>query len=271
MERHEIKIVAVMGVGWVGGALVRAFEDAGFAVVKYDPPKGLGSRDELAAADVVFICTPTPFDEKAGGFDLSSVRASIDAIPGKATVVIKSTVLPGTTDMLQREFPQHRLMFNPEFLVQSKADDDMRHPDRQIIGVTDASRDSAAAVMAILPAAPFSRIVAAAEAETVKYFGNCFLAMKVVFAEQVYDLCEKAGVAYDVVKDCAAADPRIGASHLKVMHDGYRGYAGSCFPKDMRAFIQLGDSLGAEMALLKTCERINQEILAKNPQKAAAK
>ncbi|HTK05127.1 MAG TPA: hypothetical protein VL500_06075 [Candidatus Eisenbacteria bacterium] len=259
--------IAVMGVGWVGGALARWFDDAGYAPFRYDPPKGMGSLEELAAADIIFVCLPTPYDAAAGGFDLSFVREGVSAIPGNKVVVIKSTVLPGTTEALQKEFPQHRFLFNPEFLRQSTADEDLRRPDRQIVGTTEASAGDADAVLAVLPAAPFSRVTRATEAETVKYFGNCFLAMKVVFANQVFDVCRQLGIDYDLVKDCAAADPRIGESHLQVVHDGYRGYGGSCFPKDMRAFIQLGDRIGVDLTLLKTCERLNQEILAKNPEK----
>ncbi|HTM69162.1 MAG TPA: hypothetical protein VL426_07810 [Candidatus Binatia bacterium] len=267
MDTARNRKIAVMGVGWVGGALARWFDDAGFAPLRYDPPKGLGSREELADADIIFVCLPTPYDAAAGGFDLSFVREGVASVPGARTIVIKSTVLPGTTEALQKEFPQHRFLFNPEFLRQSTADEDLRNPDRQIVGTTAASRGDADAVMAALPKAPFSRVTSATEAETVKYFGNCFLAMKVVFANQVFDVCERLGVDYDLVKDCAAADPRIGESHLQVLHDGYRGYGGSCFPKDMRAFIQLGDAVGVDLALLKTCERLNQEVLAKNPVK----
>jgi UDPglucose 6-dehydrogenase len=259
--------IAVMGVGWVGGAVARYFDDAGFSPLHFDPPKGLGTAEELADADIIFVCLPTPFDERAGGFDLSYVRAGVGSIPGSKTVVIKSTVIPGTTEALQREFPQHRFLFNPEFLRQASADADFRGPDRQIVGTTEASAAAAEGVLAILPAAPCAKIVRATEAETVKYFGNCFLAMKVVFANQVFDLCRRLGVDYDVVKDCAAADPRIGPSHLQVVHDGYRGYGGSCFPKDMRAFIQLGDAVGVDLTLLKTCERLNKEILAGNQAK----
>lgn len=267
-----MKTIAIMGVGWVGGTLARYFdEQPEVSVVRYDPPKGMGQDSDLAAADVIFICLPTPYDEKVGGFDLSYVRKGMSVIPGNKLVVIKSTVLPGTTEMLQKEFPQHRLLFNPEFLRQSTADADFRAPDRQLIGTTPDSMADAHAVMELLPEAPYMQILGATEAETVKYFGNTFLAMKVVFANQVYDLCEKLGISYDTVRNCAAADTRIGDSHLQIVHDGKRGYAGSCFPKDMRAFIQLGDAVGAEMALLKTAERLNQEILARNPAPETAK
>lgn len=265
-----MKNIAIMGVGWVGGTLARYFDERPeLAVFRYDPPKGMGEASDLAKADVIFICLPTPFDQNVGGFDLSYVRAGAAQIPEGKLVVIKSTVLPGTTEALQKEFPKLRFLFNPEFLRQAHADADFRAPDRQIIGVTEASVADAAAVMAILPEAPFQKIVGATEAETVKYFGNCFLALKVVFANQVFDVCEKLGVAYDTVRDCASADTRIGDSHLQVVHDGKRGYAGSCFPKDMRAFIQLGDRLGVDLELLKTGERLNQGILARNSEKVA--
>jgi UDPglucose 6-dehydrogenase len=258
MERPKI---VVMGVGWVGGAVLRWFESAGAQVAAYDPPKGLGAAADLAAADIAFICVPTPFDLSGGGFDLSFVESAVAALPPDKIVVIKSTVLPGTTDGLQARFPQHRFIFNPEFLREKTADHDFRHPDRQLIGVTPASASAADEVLAVLPKAPFSRVLKATEAETVKYFGNGFLAMKVVFANQLFDLCRAIGADYDTVKECAAADARIGPSHLDVRQDGYRGYAGSCFPKDVRAFIQLCDGLGVNADLMKTVERINNELV----------
>ncbi len=263
--------IAVMGVGWVGGAVARWLDDAGLEPRRFDPPKGLGTPADLEAADVVFVCLPTPFDSAKGGFDLSYIEEGIALLPDGKTVVIKSTVLPGTTESLQKKHPQHRFVFNPEFLRQATADADFRSPDRQIVGVTDASRGVADDVLAVLPSAPFVRTLGATEAEAVKYFGNCFLALKVVFANQLYDLCRAVGAEYDAVKDCAAADPRIGPSHLQVVHDGYRGYGGSCFPKDVRALIQLGDAVGAEQELLKACERLNAEVIAKNPAPAVVR
>jgi len=260
-EKDKLK-VAVLGVGWVGGAVARYFQDIGRQPVLYDPPKGLGSAGELAAADVHFICLPTPFDPARGGFDLSYVEEGMKVIPKGRIAVIKSTVLPGSTEDLQRRFPDHQILFNPEFLREKTADQDFRNPDRQIVGYTDKSRGAAAAVLELLPKSPFTRIIRATEAEMIKYFGNAFLALKVVFANQVFDLCRKMGISYDEVKECAAADPRIGPSHLQVLCDGYRGYAGSCFPKDVRAFIQLGESLGIDLSLMKTCEGINNGLIA---------
>lgn len=249
-----------MGVGHIGGALARWLESQGHRVVKFDPPQGLGSVEALGEAEIVFVCVPTPFDAVTGTFDPSYVDDAVAAIPGEKTVVIRSTVLPGTTLRLQREHANHRFLFNPEFLRQKTADEDMRNPDRQILGTTPKSEGDADRVFAVLPDAPVKEQMAATEAETVKYFGNAFLATKVIFAEQMHDLCRALGVDYDRVKRLAAADPRIGGSHLDVACDGYRGYGGACFPKDVRALISLGDALGADLGLLKTVERINGEL-----------
>ena len=101
----------------------------------------------------------------------------------------------------------------------------------------------------------------------VKYFNNTWFSTKVVFANQVYDVCEKMNIDYELVRDCAAADKRVGPSHLDVFHKGYRGYGGKCLPKDTRAFIQLGNRLGAEQKLLKVVEDINNELTRKQGEK----
>lgn len=255
--------VGIMGsAGMVGGAAKRYFEKRGEHPLCFDKYKNEGSLEEVNKADVVFICVPTPYDEAKGGFDLSFVKSAISSLAGEKIIVIKSTVLPGATDEFQAEFPMHKFLFNPEFLTQSSADNDMSFPDRQIVGYTEKSYNVAGAVMRMLPLAPFERIVPAKEAEMIKYFGNTWFSAKVVFANQIYDLCAKLGINYDIVKECVAADKRIGPSHLEVLHGGYRGYGGACLPKDTRALIQLGDRVGAAMELLKKVEEINNILTA---------
>lgn len=255
--------MGVMGLGWVGGTLADYLDKVGYPVLRYDPPKGLGSQEELAEAEVIFVCVPTPYVDGVG-FDDSIVDSAISDIPGEKIVVIKSTVLPGTTDKMQKKYPQHYLLFNPEFLREVTAERDMAHPDRQIIGYTERSKEIALRVLDMLPQAPFMHLSKAKEAETVKYFSNCFLAMKVVFANQVYDLCEKMGVDYDEVRECAVADPRIGDSHLQVAHGEHRGYGGHCFPKDVKAFIQVAKQHGVDMTLLEKADELNEEIKKKS-------
>jgi UDPglucose 6-dehydrogenase len=249
--------VGVIGVGMVGGALAKVL----VRPVLYDKYKEIGSVEEINQADIIFICVPTPFNRKKG-FDLSYVQDAFKLIKGSKIVVIKSTVLPGTTEMFQKKYPRHKVLFNPEFLTEETADQDMRYPDRQIIGYTKKSYNVAKDILQILPLAPFERIIPATEAEMVKYFGNCWFGVKVVYANQMYDVCQRLGIDYNRVKECAAADKRIGPSHLEIFHKGYRGYSGKCLPKDTRALIELGDKLGLDLKLLKISEKINK-ILTK--------
>jgi UDPglucose 6-dehydrogenase len=120
------------------------------------------------------------------------------------------------------------------------------------------------AKISILPKSPFEKIVLATEAEMIKYFGNVFLANRVIFANQMYDICQKLGIDYEAVKDCAGADERIGYSHFNVFCDGYRGYGGACLPKDTKAFIQFTEKLGTDSRLLRALEEVNKNLLGKD-------
>lgn len=262
-----------MGLGMVGGALYRYFEKnrgyvPGQDLFGYDPAKAFTDLEALNRSEAVFICVPTPYltssDDGRLGFDLSYVRSAVGSIQGSKIVVIKSTVRPGTTEMLQKDYPRHRFLFNPEFLTEVSADQDMNYPDRQVVGYTDQSYTVAGDVMHLLPLAPFERIIRAREAEMVKYFGNTWFSTKVVFANQMYDLCHALGIDYEVVKESAAADKRIGRTHLEIFHKGYRGYGGKCLPKDTRALIEHGDELGVTMELLKAVEAINNRLVAQS-------
>mgnify|MGYP001581676372 CR=1 FL=1 len=246
--------IAIMGAGMVGGAMADYFENA----IIYDPPKGIGSKEELNTADIVFLCVPTPYD---GRFDLSYVESAIGELEGSKVVVIKSTVVPGTTNAMQKKYPQHKFLFNPEFLTEASADQDMRYPDRQIIGYTKESFTIATDILNLLPRAPFERIIPALEAEVIKYFTNTWFATKVIFANQMYDLCEKIGADYETVKVGAAADKRMtGTSHLEIFHKGSRGFGGKCLPKDLSALVEFADKQGVDMGLLREVDRINKQL-----------
>ena len=252
--------IGIIGVGMVGGALTRYFESIGRKVFVYDKYNGAGSTEKVNQADIIFICVPTPYDKKKG-FDLSAVEEAFKIIKGRKIVVIKSTVLPGTTEKLQKKYPQHKILINPEFLTEQTADQDMRYPDRQIIGYTKKSYTVARDILQILPLASFERILPATEAEMVKYFGNNWFSVKVVFANQMYDLCQALKIDYDRVMECAAADKRIGRTHLEIFHKGYRGYGGKCLPKDIKSLIQFGNKLKVNLKLLKITEEINNQLL----------
>ncbi len=248
----------IIGVGMVGGALANVLDKP----FLFDPGKKIGSMTEVNKADVIFISVPTPYNEKKKGFDLSIVEEVFKNIEGGKIIIIKSTVLPGTTEYFQRKYPQHKILFNPEFLTEVTADQDMQYPDRQIVGYTKESFSIAGDVVQLLPLAPFERFMPATEAEMVKYFNNTWFSTKVIYANQIYDLCQKLGIDYEIVKEAAAADKRVGRSHLEIFHKGYRGYSGKCLPKDTKALIQRARELKSPLALLETVDKLNEKLLS---------
>lgn len=254
-----VKKTGIIGVGVVGEAVASVIPGA----LLYDKFKKIGSIDEVNGADIIFVCVSTPYI--AGkGCDTSAVDDALSVIKGKKIVVIKSTVTPGTTEKMQAKYPQHSILFNPEFLRQAHAVEDMKNPDEQIVGYTDESKEYAQEIIDILPKAPHTFIVKSKEAEMAKYFSNTFLALKVTFANQIFDLCQKSGIDYETVKNIAAVNPRFAFSHFDVMFDGYRGYSGACLPKDTKALIKFGDDLGVDLLLLKQADEINKKLLLSN-------
>src|SRR3990172_4241356 len=255
-RRRETGPIGIMGDGIVGGALRAYLEGRGHDVRLYDPPKGHDSIDALDGADLVFVCVPTPYT--AGyGFDDRHLLAAVSGLPGRRAIVIKSTVLPGTTQVLQERMPQHRFLFSPEFLREATAAEDFNSPDRQIVGHTEASAGDPEHVMQILPRAPFELVCSAGEAEMAKYAANAFLAVKVSYANEIFDLCERLGLEYEHVRDVVAADGRIGGSHMDVLDSGYRGYGGKCLPKDSKALLDLARSLGIDLQVLRAADHVN--------------
>ena len=257
--------IGIVGLGYVGGSVRHWFrkQKGRYRIFCYDKYKKIGSMEEVNRADIIFVAVPTPFREGKKGYDDSAVWEVIGGIADGKVIVVKSTILPGSSDRFQKKYPKKTFLFNPEFLVAQSAKRDFTHPERQIVGYTNArSRSWAKKVLSILPPAPFSKIVRAKEAEIVKYFGNAFLATRVIFANHIYDLCERLGNAdYEVVKECAAQDPRIGGSHFTVFHDGYRGFGGVCLPKDLKSLLQLARSHRVLMPLLETVHDVNKRLL----------
>jgi len=253
-------VIGIMGLGVVGDAVRSYFEGVGVSLRLYDPKLGLGSVDEVNEAEVVFVCVPTPYLPDRG-FDHSAVDDAVSALQGSKIVVIKSTVLPGTTEAYQARYSQHVFLFNPEFLREASARHDFVQSDRQIVGYTAQSRHVAERVLALLPSAPYVATMSAREAELTKYMTNSFLALKVTFANEMYDLATALDIDYDVVREGVAADARIGDSHMNVLDAGYRGYGGKCLPKDTKALLDLADRIGVPLRLLRTADRVNATLL----------
>ncbi len=272
-------VVGIIGVGWIGSQFKRYFEQMrgykrGENLFLYDADVKKSYLDDVGRADVLFVCLPTPRNPQNGSCDTSIVEGAISKISGEKIIVIKSTVPPGTTEALQKKHPQHKFLFSPEFLTESRAWEDMIRPDRQIVGFTDASLDAAHLVLSLLPKAPFmspwgtgtytKTRISATEAELIKYAGNVYFVRKVNWANALAHAAEKLGINYENVRTAMAADHRIGDSHLDVNHGGYRGWGGYCFPKDLDGFMQFAkqEGLADVHAMLQADRDFNEKLLA---------
>ncbi|MFA6428749.1 MAG: hypothetical protein WCW02_04405 [Candidatus Buchananbacteria bacterium] len=249
------KSIGVIGGGMVGGAIKGYFPQA----LIYDKFLPQDELERVLVCDYIFIAVPTPFTDK---FDLSIMDEAFGYLTGlkDKIVIIKSTVLPGTTDDYQVKYPNLKILFNPEFLTEVTALDDFKEPDRQIVGFTDKSQAVAAEVLQLLPKAPYQKIMPAKSAEMIKYMFNTFYATKVVFANQVYDLCQKIEVDYEQVKEAFLTEKKNLFNHFNIWHKDYRGYGGKCLPKDLNALVELADKNKVDLKLLKTVREINNQL-----------
>jgi len=278
MAKNGVKL-GFIGQGWIGKHLADHFAERGFSCVRYDvTPKYKKNKTKIAECDIVFIAVPTPTTPK--GFDDSILRDVIPLVGKGKIAVIKSTVVPGTTDSIQKENPDIIILHVPEFLREVSVKHDIDYPDRNIVGIPsdfydDAEFQKAAArVMKILPYASYESICKATEAEMTKYGGNNFLYTKVIFMNLMYDMANALGARFDVIAANLRADPRIGFSHMQPVHQydhmglqTGRGAGGHCFIKDFAAFRELYEKILPKdeeaIAILRALEDKNIKLLKK--------
>lgn len=285
--KNDIQI-GFIGQGWIGKNYATDFENRGFKVVRYalEEPY-VKNAEKIKECDIVFIAVPTPSTPK--GFDPSILKKAVKNVGKGKIVVIKSTLLPGTTEIIQNENKDKFIFHSPEFLTEATALYDASHPKRNIIGIAKESKvykDKAKLILQVLPRAPFEIICKAKEAELIKYAGNNWFYLKVVFMNMVYDLAIANGCDYNVLREAMSHDSRIGPSHLMPVHESGtlgsdnfhlikknkksgqkkgRGAGGHCFIKDYAAFVELykksvpKDRVG--LSMLKSIESKNINLL----------
>lgn len=257
----EKPLIGFIGQGWIGKNYSDDFENRGYTLVRYSLEEPyLNNREKIKDCKIVFIAVPTPTKPETG-FDDTMLKEALGNVKQGATVVIKSTILPGTTERLQAEFKDIYLMHSPEFLREKTATHDAANPERNIVGIpfdNEEYRKRAEEVLNVLPKAPYQKICSVKDAEIIKYAGNVYLYIKVVYANILHDLVEKQGGDWETVREALVADPRIGDSHLYPIHassvgtSSGRGAGGNCFIKDFAAFSEeykklIGDKYGVEM------------------------
>jgi UDPglucose 6-dehydrogenase len=220
-------------------------------------------KDGVDNSQVVFIAVPTP-PQPDGSVDLTYIervaREIASVIKSYRVIVDKSTVPVKTGEKVADTIRRYNkagvefdVVSNPEFLREGCAVDDLMHPDRIVIGTNS---DRALALMRKIYE-PFIAPVMVTDinsAELIKHAANSFLALKISYINAISAICEASGADVEKVADGIGADKRIGRSFLSAG----LGYGGSCFPKDIAAFIAISEQLGTPINLLKEVQRINQ-------------
>ena len=263
-------MIGIVGQGFVGNAVYQKFKKY-YDVLTYDINQELCNSDLdnlVRNSEYIFVCLPTPMNFD-GNCDLNIIESSLlelntltkfEAV-GSKTVIIKSTIPPGTTEKFNKQFSHLNIIFNPEFLTERNAVEDYNNQNRIIIG---GKRPYSTSVVRIFSKVfPTSHIIKtdSTHAEMVKYLTNTFLATKVSFANEIYQICEKLKIDYDKVIEYATLDDRLGNSHWMVPgHDGDFGFGGHCLPKDLAAILYLTYELDTDNNVLEATQFTNDSV-----------
>ena len=244
--------VGVIGNGFVGEAISFAFSSVSdLYIYDTDPSKSLNDLDSLHNCDYIFICVPTPMF-KDGSQDLSYVQSAFDKATSKPIYILKSTVLPGTTEMLSKKYSNIKIIFSPEFLSERTAKLDMLTQSRIILG-GDLSLTKKAKPL-FNHRFKIKNIIQtdSKTAELIKYMNNTFFATKVSIMNEFKLLCDKIGANWEDALSGFVSDGRVGDSHLNVPgHDGKLGYGGTCFPKDVNALLSFSEKHNIKLNTIK--------------------
>lgn len=266
MEKPTIAVIAHKGM--VGSTTFNYYQKKEYPVMGWSRSNRTHEYDEITKVDYIFICVPTPYEWEKDTIDLQPLEDHLKRLceeETKAKIIIKSTIPPGTTERLQRKYPDLILFFNPEFLSEATCKADFENPDRQIIGYTVKSRSYATEVLHLLPQSPYDVIMTSTEAEIVKYVNNFHGALMVIFSNLINDLCYQTQGNYEVVRKASQASKWVGSPmgrmYWNVHHGGFKGYGGKCFPKDMHNLINWCKDNHIKSEILEATIEANKRIL----------
>lgn len=246
-------MITIAGYGFVGQAHHQALKDK-FDVIVYDP--ALGYTD-FGSPQGVIICVSTP-PHPNGACNVDNVAEVIGLTSENVPILIRSTISVEGWQALRKIYPSHKLAFAPEFLRAASAAEDFFNTRHVYMGGDDIGFWHALFRVAFDDSNFTTQAATVEELILAKYFRNSFLATKVAFFNQVYDLCKATGVDYELVRHLVAVDSRIGGSHTHVTEQ--RGYGGHCFPKDMAAIVHTAELVDVDLSLIKDAIEYNKTI-----------
>lgn len=253
--------VGVIGNGFVGEAQAFAFgPTTDLRIYDIDPLKATHSKEELDECDFIFVCVPTPM-RKDGSQDTSYIDRVFDEAVEGPIYIIKSTILPGTTEMLSEKYPTLNIIFSPEFLTERTAKLDMLTQARIVLG---GEKELTSKVAKLFQQRFMNRHIIETDsktAELIKYMNNSFFATKVSIMNEFKLLSDALGANWNDALYGFAADSRIGDSHLHVPGpDGRLGYGGTCFPKDVNALLKFADKMNISLNTISGGWTTNLEV-----------
>lgn len=257
--------VGVIGVGYVGRAMIGLLEPIA-RVVAFDKAGADDPYpyDDLAACDFAVICVDTP-PAADGSCDVGNVEEAIAALPTER-VLVKSTIPPGTTEKLAASTGKS-VCFSPEYLRESTYGGDQWNrrmadePFTILGGEAELRRWLIDVLTPLFGPHHVWYQCSSREAEVIKYMENSWLATKVTFVNEFYEICRAVGVDWHTVREGWLLDPRVGRSHSAVFAAD-RGYGGKCLPKDMKGIIAAATQAGHDPQLLKAVEGTNETFRA---------
>ena len=262
-------MIGIIGQGFVGNAIYQKFKNY-FEVLTFDLDSKLCNstlENICDRCETIFVCLPTPMNEDGSCCTniVEDVLKDIEILTSfeqkEKTIVLKSTVSPGVTKKWNNEFNFLNIVFNPEFLTEANAVNDFENQSRIILGGPRPQTTKLKQIYSkVFPKAHIIK-TDSTHAEMVKYLTNSFLATKVSFANEIYQICDKLKIDYDKVVEYAVLDDRLGKSHWAVPGpDGDFGFGGHCLPKDLSALIHIAMQLNTETNVLNAVEETNDVV-----------
>ena len=250
---------SIIGVGFVGGAMIRSFKIKDVSYYAYDKYKNLDSFEDCLDTDIMFLCLPTQFCKATGKYDVSAIEETcckLDKASYEGIVVIKSTVEPETTVGLSKAFPTLSFVHNPEFLTAATAFEDFHNQTHIVLGQGPTTSDVKLENLAEFYTSAYPEAVistcTSSESESMKCFVNCFYATKIQFFNELYLLCEKTSANYERIRELMLQNGWINPMHTRVPgSDGKLSYGGLCFPKDTYALLKYMERKETPCAVLK--------------------
>ncbi len=252
--------IGIVGLGAVGSANAAGFEYLGHEVVAHDIKLNTKITD-VANTEIVFLCVPTPQAED-GSCDthiIESVIKELDNINYKGIIAIRSTVVPGFTQRMIDTFKNLTICFVPEFLRERCAADDFINNHKLLAIGTHDIWVYRKVVKAHGNLPENTEHLTPNEAEVLKYYNNVYAALRVTFANVMYEICNKLDCDYTTIKNAYIKTGKAVDMYLDVNPD-LRGYGGMCLPKDTQALAALMNDLELEYNLIQSIHSDNAKF-----------